>query len=112
MVFHCIVITYFVVLDSAIALSSVPMMDNWRLHNYTYAWQTRRHIQTICHTACTGKRYCQMKEIPLIRMSLCKLWTYYTMCTLQDMDLNQESVMDVQRDKGNTICHVQIRDRT
>ena len=39
---------------------------------------------------------------------------YYTMCTLQDMDLNQnfnQSVTDGRTDKGNTICHIHIRGR-
>ena len=34
------------------------------------------------------------------------------MCTLQDVNLNQElsQSMDGRTDKGNTICHVHIRD--
>ena len=35
----------------------------------------------------------------------------YIMCTLQDMDLNQElnqSVTDGRTDKGNTLCHIHI----
>ena len=52
-------------------------------------------------------------------MDLQMKYHYYTMCTLQDMDLNQElnqSVMDGQTDgwtvNGNIIYHVHIRDWT
>ena len=52
--------------------------------------------------------------VPLQGMDLQVKYHYYTMCTLQDIDLNQEinPKCDRQTDKGNTICRGQIRDRT
>ena len=50
-------------------------------------------------------------DVPLKVMDLQVKYHYYTMCTLQDMDLNQElnqNVMDGWTDKGNTICHVHV----
>ena len=60
----------------------------------------------------TRKCACKARYVPLQVTDLQVKYHYYTMCTLQDMDLNQElnkSVTDVRTDKGNTICYVHIR---
>ena len=52
---------------------------------------------------------------PLQVMDLQVKYHYYTMCNLQDMDLNQElnqNQMDGLTDKVNTISHVHIHDGT
>ena len=50
---------------------------------------------------------CKARYVPFQVMDLMVKYYYYTMCTLQDMDLNQalyQSVTDGQTDNGNTIC--------
>ena len=63
----------------------------------------------------TRKYVCKARYATLQVMDLQVKYHYYTMCTFQDMDLNQElnkSVTDIRTDKGNTICRVHIRDGT
>ena len=70
-------------------------------------------------SARTRKCACKTRYVPLQVMGLHVKYHYYTMCSLQDMDLNQElnqSVTDVHMD-GQTmvttiICHVHNRDGT
>ena len=54
----------------------------------------------VSNISCTGDHH--------RRHSLQVKYHYYTMCTLQDMDINQELNQNVT-DKGNTIRHVHIR---
>ena len=53
---------------------------------------------------------CMARYVPLQVMDLQVKYHYYTICTLLDMDLNQELNQSVT-DKGNTICHIHIHDR-